>query len=365
MTLKNSRSVLGRRLEKVYLEVTNRCNLNCQTCIRTGWDIQSGRMSFDSYRQILRMIEKLEPRPGLFLGGYGEPLTHPRILEMVELAGVRGLHVELITNGTLLTAGAAAALAERGLDRLWISIDGASPESYATIRAGDYFPGIVQTLKRIQETGSPRPALGIALVLMRSNLEELSEIQRLCREIGADQLFVTHLEAYSPDMDRETLYRDQVIQPSRAQPARLTGRLRGLQSSPLLSRRSPARIRGGEAGKSLPVCPFIERGAVVVRWDGKVSPCLPLLYRHSTYLGSWERRSEPYHAGNIQEQTLGEIWEDPGYTALRQDLEAKAFSPCTSCRDCWFSDSNQQDCMGHGHPTCGGCLWGAGWIACP
>jgi MoaA/NifB/PqqE/SkfB family radical SAM enzyme len=112
-------------------------------------------------------------------------------------------------------------------------------------------------------------------------------------------------------------------------------------------------------------CPFAERGDLVLRWDGEISPCLPLLRDHVTYIGSWEHKQYSYSLGNILNHSLKEVWADARATQLRDRLLEREFSPCLSCRDCWFSDDNRQYCQGFDHPTCGGCLWTEGLIDCP
>ncbi len=74
------------------------------------------------------------PRPTVFLGGFGEPLFHSNILEMVWGAKKQGTSAQLITNGTLLSKEISKGLIEAELDFLWVSIDGASAESYADVR---------------------------------------------------------------------------------------------------------------------------------------------------------------------------------------------------------------------------------------
>ena len=73
-------------LKRVYVELTNRCNLNCSTCMRNVWDVQYGQMSMDVFEQILSSLDQAHEKPELFFGGYGEPLSHPKVLRMIERA---------------------------------------------------------------------------------------------------------------------------------------------------------------------------------------------------------------------------------------------------------------------------------------
>jgi MoaA/NifB/PqqE/SkfB family radical SAM enzyme len=90
-------------------------------------------------------------------------------------------------------------------------------------------------------------------------------------------------------------------------------------------------------------CPFVERGSLAVRWDGKVSPCLPLLYTHSHYLGERLRTSHEYFAGDVREMDLLDIWNAPHYRSLRESLDVFDFSPCVSCNSCEMADANRED----------------------
>ena len=70
-------------LAKVYIEPTNRCNLECRTCIRNSWDEPLGQMEDETFSRIIEGLRAFEPRPAVFFGGFGEPLSHPDIVGMV------------------------------------------------------------------------------------------------------------------------------------------------------------------------------------------------------------------------------------------------------------------------------------------
>jgi MoaA/NifB/PqqE/SkfB family radical SAM enzyme len=105
-------------LAKVYVEPTNRCNLECRTCIRHGWDEPLGQMEEATFARIMDGLRTFSPPPTIFFGGFGEPLAHPHIVEMVAQAKALGGPVELITNGTLLTGEVSRRLIAAGLDLL-------------------------------------------------------------------------------------------------------------------------------------------------------------------------------------------------------------------------------------------------------
>ena len=139
------------RLAKLYIEPTNQCNLDCRTCMRNIWDEPMGKMSDAVFARIIEGLRDFSPPPTIFFGGFGEPLSHPEIVRMVAQAKALGAPVELITNATLLTPDLSRELIRAGLDRLWVSLDGATPESYADIRLGAALPQVLENLARFRE----------------------------------------------------------------------------------------------------------------------------------------------------------------------------------------------------------------------
>ena len=111
-------------LGKVYIEPTNGCNLRCVTCVRNVWDEPLGLMESRTFARIIEGLKDFSPPPMVFFGGFGEPLSHPNIIDMVRQVKAIGSRVELITNGTLLTPDTSKGLISAGLDMLWISLDG-------------------------------------------------------------------------------------------------------------------------------------------------------------------------------------------------------------------------------------------------
>ena len=120
---------------KVYVEPTSACNLSCATCVRHAWEEPEGFMAWETFEAVVDALAPIDghvvepalsrPRTIAFMG-LGEPLLHPRFLDMVRLAKRRGLRAEVTTNALLLGADLAAGLLEASLDQLVVSIDGSS-----------------------------------------------------------------------------------------------------------------------------------------------------------------------------------------------------------------------------------------------
>lgn len=371
-------------LKRVYIEITNQCNLNCTTCMRNVWQVEYGRMGLKTFGQVLDGIESFSPRPEIFLGGYGEPLSNPDCLTMIELAKSRGLRISLITNGILLTETISKELIELQLDMLWVSLDGSSPEWYTDVRLGNEFPHIIKNLKTLRAarlwTYGPSPwagfpRLGIAFVAMKRNIHDLDEVISLGTKLGAVEFSVTNVLAHNQSLRNENLYQHSMNQVS----SRSTQRWKPLVHMPrididcdteeatinLLRCTNQIELFGSRLNQNVDQCPFIKRGSVSIRWDGKVSPCLPLLYTHKYYLDDRERCSHAHFVGDLTAHSLSEIWSDPNYMSLRDRLQSFDFSPCTYCNSCEMANDNLEDCYGNTLPACGGCLWAQGLISCP
>ena len=363
-------------LARVYIEPTNICNLDCRTCIRNVWDEPLGHISAATFASILSGLSAFSPTPLVFFGGFGEPLAHPKIVDMVAAAKQAGAAVEMITNGILLHESVARALIEVGLDRLWVSLDGATPASYTDVRLGAELPRVLDNLTVLQRLRGRKdtPRLGIAFVAMKRNIHELPRVIRLGANLGADQFSISNVLPHTLEMRAETLY--QVSQyehepmPSTWSPLISLPRLdvnQLTQASLLevLKENHLLNIARQSLDWGANRCPFIEKGSLSIRWDGWVSPCLSLLHSNQNYLENTLRKSEAYHVANINQHSLVEIWNQPAYVALRQRLLAFDFSPCSICNSCSMAESNLKDCYGSVTPACGGCLWAQGLIQCP
>ena len=365
------------QLNRVYLEPTSRCNLNCRTCIRNAWEEPQGDMSSATWARVVKSLQALPSRPEVFFGGFGEPLAHPGCLDMLAEARPLAASLELITNGMLLSEETARRLIQLGLDVLWISVDGTNAENLSDLRLGAALPQIfanIQRLTLLRHETARKPEIGISFVAMRRNIAELPELLRLGPKLGVSRFLVTNVLPYTQEMCAEMLYTHAIdgvdSTPSPWSPRIDLPRMDlGPESQDAfvqaLRYRHNVRWNGVTLGQERGRCPFIEKGAVAVCWDGAVSPCLALMHRYTSYLHNKPRSVERHSVGRLDEQDLGTIWEQKEYVAFRKRVAAFDFSPCTWCGGCSWSEANQEDCFANTFPTCGGCLWAQGVIQCP
>lgn len=103
---------------RVYIEITNRCNLACDFCHGTKRPL--GTMPPEDFR---RIAEKLRGETSyLYLHVLGEPLLHPQLKELLAIAWELGFRVCLVTNGTLLHKRREELLAAKSLHKVSVSL---------------------------------------------------------------------------------------------------------------------------------------------------------------------------------------------------------------------------------------------------
>ena len=106
------------RFRKIYLEISNLCNLKCNFC--PGTKRPGRRLSVEEFSELL---PKLRPYTDfLYFHLMGEPLCHPKLKEFLTLAGEHGFKVILTTNGTLLAKQQEVLLSAPALHKINISL---------------------------------------------------------------------------------------------------------------------------------------------------------------------------------------------------------------------------------------------------
>lgn len=366
-------------LTKIYIEPTVACNLGCITCFRNAWDQPIGRMTEETFERFLAGLGRLSPLPGVYFGGIGEPLFHPKTIEWIRRVKEMGAKVELITNGTILNEKIACQLIDSGLDVLWVSIDGATPESYEDVRLGAELPVVLENLRRLFKMRKgghfPQPEIGVAFVAMKRNINDLPQIIKMGHTFGARYYSISNIQPATEEMQADCLYtrtmRNIAYLPSPVLPKLSLPKIdfdEDTQAALTQTFNSGCNVSfaGNNWGGANDVCNFVESGTMSVAWTGDVSPCWPLMHTHMSYLHNKPRLSKKHIIGNIRERSLVDLWLDPAYLAYRERLHNFIFAPCTFCGGCDLSEANAEDCLGNtDFPVCGGCLWAQGIIQCP
>lgn len=164
----------------VFIEITNRCNLNCIMCDRSSMKRKSEFMDMGLFRRIIDNAARIGV-PDVKLNRFGEPLLHPNLLEMVEYARNKPFSkVYFTSNALLLDEHKSRALIQAGLDAITFSIDGATKETYEKIRRGGSYEKAVNNVLRFhairKELGSRTPITSLNTILMKETEEEIFDV---------------------------------------------------------------------------------------------------------------------------------------------------------------------------------------------
>lgn len=343
-------------VKKIYVEVTTQCNFSCITCIRNSWRNELSPMEWSTFENILDSLKELPDLETVHFGGFGEPLSHPKIFEMIKAVKDLNLKIEMITNGSLLTESVIKELIGLGLNVIYVSLDGPDEKEYNEIRQGASFNNVfgnIQNLNRIKkELGVVKPELGIEFVAMKKNFHKLPKLMRLAWEMKVRTVIVTNVLPYHESLKDEILYDMDD-----------TGNLFGNESWLLMLQAQMPHMKL----RTDRYCKFVEDKTMSVNFKGNVSPCYALMHSYHCFIYGREKEIKPFYLGNVNEKTLKEIWTEPGYVNFRLAVKNFRFPSCTDCKfleGCSMADDNEMDCWGNS-PSCAECLWSRRIVACP
>ncbi|MBR0598563.1 SPASM domain-containing protein [Sinanaerobacter chloroacetimidivorans] len=341
-------------------------------------------MDPDLYRKIIKEIEEIDSVETIFFGGIAEPFSNPNILTMLKAAVNTNKKVEVITNGTFLDETLIKKLLSMNIDTLWVSLDGASQESYEEIRSGSNYNEVIDSLKlfnQLKYRFGGKTKLGIAFVAMKSNVHQIPELIKLTNSLHASELKISNVIPFDKNMRDEVLYSNSLVCGNKSEDLfDVRSTFQPIISLPIMDFEKP-QVKGilGEVFQNASLlrigensivrksghCNFINDNCLFIRWDGEFSPCMALLHNNITYLSDTERRIEHCSFGNAKESKITDIWNNKDYFDFRSRVRKFDFSPCTICGHCNYVDDNSEDCYGNQFPTCGGCLWAEGFARCP
>lgn len=168
------------KIETAYVEITNRCNLNCMTCYnRSGLNRVTKEISPEQLEYIYLRFRPYGMRRLLISGG--EPSLHSRFHEILTLADkYPELTLGIVTNGTNYDPVLIESLNTKPNMTLQISLDGASEESNRKVRAAGNFEKTLAFAKKIAMRETPR----LKMVISKYNLEDVEPFYRLALSLG-------------------------------------------------------------------------------------------------------------------------------------------------------------------------------------
>lgn len=264
------------------IEVTNRCNEDCIMCPRDQLTRPFGNLSMSLLEKVLDEVAGKIELINLF--HFGEPLIHPQIGQMIRRCRESGARVLLTTNGTLLNQRRAEELIASGLDMLVISLDAASKEVYSAIRRLGKFEKVLENVEAflaLKRKARRSPYTEVQMVSLQSNSHEIEAFIKKWRG-SADSVRVKH---FYNTANIATRINEPVPDLKDARPC-------------LLLWREP-----------------------VILCDGTVLPCCVDMIGEKPL-------------GNVNDQSLMEIWNGSEIVEMRRKHVAGQHQEIDLCRNC-------------------------------
>lgn len=331
----------------LFVELTQNCNLQCPSCRSAG----PFRSDWNMPQDIFEMVadELFGTALLVDLRGYGESTilkSFPRAAHRVMDSGAR---LRLVTNGQV------------NLPELWdrmmathslvvLSCDGASPELFATMRAGGTLEKLKRTasdLVRFRERhDAPRDLLSLYVVVSRPNLHELADIVVLADSLDIAQVTLGPIQI---GLDHPWNLRHDVDGVRKALDT-ATETARGLQVRLQLASSLDVSLNLSDDIKESCMHPW---AYTYISHEGRVGFCDHLIAQPK------------YTFGSLREDSFMDIWNSPRFQELRRqhfqkDLQDE-FSPCRWCHKQRYVDFEDRI-----HPAYAehlvssetrGCLW--------
>ncbi len=285
------------------VEPTTACNLRCPECPSglRAFTRATGNMKEDFFRST---IDQLHHRL-MYLIFYfqGEPFINPGFLDMVSYAHEKNIYTITSTNGHFLDKATAAKTVASGLDRIIISIDGATQEVYQQYRKEGTLDTVLQGARNLVEAkrnaGSSTPHIVFQMLVVKPNEHQIADVHRLAKDIGVDEVKLKTAQIYD--------YED------------------GSDLIPTITKYS--RYYEDETGvwhvknKLLNQCWKLWH-ACVMTWDGKILPCC-------------FDKDAKHQLGDMRHQSFRDIWHGSAYQHFRETLlkGRKEIDICTNCTE--------------------------------
>ncbi len=285
------------------IEPTTSCNLSCPECPSglKSFTRPTGNLDYTFYKKTIDEIgDKL-----IYLYFYfqGEPYLHPKFLELVKYASQKKIYTVTSTNAHFLTERKAKETIESGLDRILISIDGTTQETYEQYRIGGSLEKVIEGTKNLvkakREMNSPTPHIIFQFLVVKPNEHQISEVKKLGLEIGVDEVKLKTAQLYEFENGNE-------LMPSIDEFSRYKKQKDGSY-----------KIKN----ELLNHCWKLWHSCVIT-WDGKIVPCC------------FDKDAQ-HQLGDLNTKSFATIWQSDLYRSFRSRIlqSRKEIDICTNCSE--------------------------------
>lgn len=285
----------------ISFEPTTSCNLRCPECPSglRSFTRPTGMLDPDFFKKTIDEIEK----DLLYLIFYfqGEPYLHKDFLDLVKYASSKNIYTATSTNAHYLDDDNARETVESGLDRLIVSIDGTTQETYESYRIGGQLEKVIEGTKNVvkwkRKLKSKTPHVIFQFLVVKPNEHQIEEVKKLAKDLGADEVGLKTAQIYDYDNGSELI--------------------------PTIDKYSRYALQadGGYKikNKLLNHCWKLWHSCVIT-WDGMIIPCC-------FDKDAW------YRMGNLKQHSFERIWNNDEYKSFRASV-LKSRSEIDMCKNC-------------------------------
>lgn len=288
----------------VSFEPTTSCNLRCPECPSglRAFTRPTGMLHKDFFRET---IDQLAPHLSYLVFYFqGEPYLNPDFLDMVQYAVSKRIYTATSTNAHYLTDEAARRTVESGLDRLIISIDGTTQETYQGYRVGGrldkVLQGAVNIIKWKKALNRKTPFVVFQFLVVRHNEHQIEDVKKLGKQIGVDATWLKTAQVYDYEQDPNYL-------------------IPTIDTYSRYRRNKEGRMEF--KGNNQRHCWRLWHDPVIT-WDGAVVPCC------------FDKDAQ-HKMGSLQEKSFLEVWQSGAYRQFRSKvLQSRSnVDICTNCSE--------------------------------
>lgn len=318
------------------------CNLSCIMCedhsvysatqsnrIKAG--LPRRRMPFELIRKIVSEAKPLGLKE-IIPSTMGEPLLYKQFIDILNLCAEYDIKLNLTTNGTFPIKGAKnwAELIVPVTSDVKISWNGATKATHEVIMRGTNWEKVLQNVQNFIAVRNQHAAQGgnycrisFQLTFLEENVHELWQIIKLAAELGVDRVKGHHLWAHFKEIESSSLRGNPSAIARWNQAVKLAIETAEQHPLPngkrvLLENIVPIELDSKAAIQIKGHCPFLGKEAWVAT-DGRFNPCCAPDQERQT-LGDF---------GNLNQQTLIQIWQSTNYQALQQNYQIQPV--CQKC----------------------------------
>lgn len=303
-----------RPFRAVQIEVTSRCSTGCVFCPHDALSDRwiEGDISLGLYSE--RIVPYLDLFELVYLQGWGEPMLHPHLWEMLALAKEKGCRTGFTTNGSWLEGEQNGRLLDMDVDMISVSFAGTAAPVHESLRTNSRFSALCRNFENLanlkKQRGCERPWLELHFLMTRANLGEFPVLIELAASLGADEVVATNL-TYSPSLslDRNHVFNEQpfledieIVNQAKQNAERL---------------KLPLRVYPLQTEPNTLVCDADPANTVYINHRGEVTPCV--------YLGLTVEEQIPrfYHGMSYPFDTIsfGNVSTDLGQALRGEERE--------------------------------------------